>query len=100
MRFLFGETGLADLKIEMQLSGGQLPATARRSRTLIFRSIGTKNVTNLAGTSTDKRYLKCIPITVFDILLTKDIDVFIYETTTVYEKASDLQSDALILIRP
>ena len=52
--FLFGETGPSDLKTQMQLSGGQLPATARRSRTLIFRSIGTKNVTNLAGTSTDK----------------------------------------------
>ena len=35
----------------MQLSGGQLPATARRSRTLIFLSKGKKNATNLAGTS-------------------------------------------------
>jgi len=30
---------------------------------LNFCSIGTKNVTNLAGTSTDKRYLKCTRIT-------------------------------------
>ena len=52
--FVWRNQGRTDLNQQMQLSGGQLPATARRSRTLIFRSIGTKNVTNLAGTSTDK----------------------------------------------
>ena len=40
-----------DLNHQMQLSGGQLPATARRSRTIIFLSNRKKNVTNLAGTN-------------------------------------------------
>ena len=47
----------------MQLSGGQLPATARRSRTLNFLSAGMKIVTNLAGTCSDVGYLKCTRIT-------------------------------------
>jgi len=41
----------------MQLSSGQLPATARRSRTLNFLSNGKKIVPNLAGTRTDKQCL-------------------------------------------
>jgi len=42
------------LNHQMQLSGGQLPTTARRSRTLKFLSTGKKFATNLAGTCSVK----------------------------------------------
>jgi len=77
--FVWRNQGRTDLNHQMQLSGGQLPATARRSRTLIFLSKGKKNVTNLAGTCIDERCLTCTPITGFDIFLVKDVKFFIYD---------------------